>query len=82
MGLDKMLDCLEEKSGVTGVRVSAHTFRHTYACRFLSRPGADIWKLKELLGHTDIATTQVYLRAFDQGLARRGLTSIADSILK
>lgn len=81
LGLDKILYRLRDRTAITGVRVSAHTFRHTYACHFLSKPGADIFKLQQLLGHTDIATTQIYLRAFDQSLARRGLDSIADMLL-
>lgn len=80
LGLDKILYRLRERTGITGVRVSAHTFRHTYACQFLSK-GGDIFKLQQLLGHSDIATTQIYLRAFDQSLARRGLDSIADMLL-
>src|SRR5258708_6389256 len=52
MGLDHMLKRLREAADVRGVRVSAHTFRHTYAVNYMSKPGASIYKLKELLGHT------------------------------
>lgn len=42
------------------VRVSAHTFRHTYA-QYQLRNGLDIYTLSRLLGHENIAITQIYL---------------------
>jgi len=41
-------------------RLHPHTLRHTYACRLLST-GADLREVQELLGHTNLATTAVYL---------------------
>ncbi|MCL2386040.1 MAG: tyrosine-type recombinase/integrase [Defluviitaleaceae bacterium] len=42
------------------VRVSAHTFRHTYA-QYQLKSGLDIYTLSRLLGHENISITQTYL---------------------
>lgn len=42
------------------IRVSAHTFRHTYA-QFQLKAGLDLYSLSRLLGHESITITQTYL---------------------
>src|SRR5438445_271949 len=53
------------KSGVPNPQAHPHQLRHTFAVHFLRRT-SDIARLQRILGHSNIATTTIYLRfAFD-----------------
>ncbi|HUB76722.1 MAG TPA: site-specific tyrosine recombinase XerD [Solirubrobacteraceae bacterium] len=57
-GLYKIIKGHARTAGLDG-RVSPHTLRHTFATHVLSG-GCDLRVLQEMLGHADVATTQVY----------------------
>jgi site-specific recombinase XerD len=40
--------------------ITPHTLRHTFATDFI-RQGQNVMKLKKILGHSDITTTQIYV---------------------
>lgn len=58
------------KAGLSNVRVSPHTFRHTFAVMYLDN-GGDLYKLSRLLGHSEISTTEEYLKNFKSRQARK-----------
>lgn len=48
-----------------------HVLRHSYATHQLER-GVPLHRLKDLLGHNDISTTEIYLHVMPQELTAAG----------
>ena len=65
-----LLDRVKKASGIEGVRVSAHTFRHTFAKFYLQR-GGEVFKLSREMGHSTVQVTEIYLKDYRSSEARR-----------
>ena len=63
--INKAIKQAVTKAGITK-KVSAHTFRHSFATHLLQR-GTDIRTIQSVLGHKNIETTMIYTHVLKQG---------------
>ena len=68
----KYNDYLKEIAAILGIqkRVTSHLARHTFATTVTYANGVSIESISKMLGHTKLATTQIYARIVDQTVSR------------
>ncbi len=78
-GIHGLLNRIKSATGLdvdSNVRLSAHTFRHTFSKMYMQQ-GGELLSLSREMGHSDVSVTKTYLENFGSYEARKGHTSFS-----
>lgn len=69
-GIGQVFDAVLNIAGIKQPGLRVHMTRHSFATHLLNSSSSDLMGVKELLGHSSVATTQVYLKIDPKKLAK------------
>lgn len=73
--VEQIIEQILKDNGLSGRGLSPHKLRHTAATMLYQHSGVDILVLKELLGHANVGTTEIYTHLSNKELKKAAYSS-------